>query len=88
MYNSQEKFKIESNMQILTVGEVLAFELDKSVTNDVESGYQDVESPERHQSKPDRIYLIDGQLNLLRYEVVGKECKKISEVSLSTYSNI
>ena len=47
-------------MNILTIGEILAFEMDSSITNDVESGYHDEDSHEKQQSKLDRIFIIDG----------------------------
>ena len=45
-------------------GEILALELDPLNTNDVESYYHDNEAKDEWYDKFDRIYLIDGRLNL------------------------
>ena len=45
-------------------GEILALELDPLNTNDVESYYHDDETDDLWYDKFDRIYVIDGRLNL------------------------
>ena len=54
-------------------GEILALELDPLNTNDVESYYHDNELKDEWYDKFDRIYLIDGRLNLFQLSL-EREC--------------
>ena len=73
---------------VCVVREIHAFDIDSSMTNDVESFQHDNETPEKRKGKLDKIFLIDEQLNLIKYEVGDQACKKISEVSLIKFDNI
>ena len=73
---------------ICVVREIHAFDIDSSMTNDVESFQHDDEKPEKRKGKLDNIFLIDEQLNLIKYEVGDQVCKKLSEVSLQKFDNI
>ena len=73
---------------VCTAKDFHAFEMDSSVTNDVEQFYHDNDTPEKRKGKLDRIFLIDEQLNLIKYEVGDQVSKKILEVSLLKFDNI
>lgn len=68
-------------------GEILAFEMDSSITNDVESFYHDNSNLEEWQDKFDRIYLIDGRLNLFKFQI-ERECNTLDKVLLTKFSNV
>ena len=57
-------------------GEILALELDPLNTNDVESYYHDNELKDEWYDKFDRIYLIDGRLNLFQLSL-ERECRTL-----------
>ena len=57
-------------------GEILALELDPLNSNDVESYYHDNEAKDEWYDKFDRIYLIDGRLNLFQLSL-ERECKTL-----------
>ena len=73
---------------VCSTGEIFVFEMDSSITNDVESVYHDYDTPHERKGKLDRIFLIDGYLNLIKYEMGDQVCKKLSEVSLKKFDNI
>ena len=68
-------------------GEILAFELDPLNTNDVESYYHDNKLLDEWQDKLDRIYLIDGRLNLFKLEL-QREPRTLMTTSLMRLMNV
>lgn len=88
-YNIEcSSFKIMSKKPIFTAREIIAFEVDSSLTNDVESFSEDNEDPLKRTGKMDRINLINGLINLLKYEIGNDRFKKISEFPLTKFKNI
>ena len=65
-------FKNEPISAAIT-GEILAFEMDPLNTNDIESHYHDNDNLEEWEDKIDRIFLIDGRLNLFKFQI-EREC--------------
>ena len=57
-------------------GEILALETDPLNTNDVESYYHDNEARDEWHDKFDKIYLIDGRLNLFHI-AMERECRTL-----------
>ena len=58
-------------------GEILAFEMDPLNTNDIESHHHDNDNLEEWEDKQDRIFLIDGRLNLFKFQI-ERECRVLS----------
>ena len=62
---------------VCTAGEIYAFDMDSSTTNDVEQFQHDNDTPEKRKGKLDRIFLIDKSMNLIKYEVGDQVCRKV-----------
>ena len=68
-------------------GEILALELDVLNSNDVESYYHDNDNLDEWKDKLDRIFIIDGRLNLFKI-VLEREVKVLTTVSLNKFKTI
>ena len=68
-------------------GEILAFEMDPLNTNDIESHYHDNDNFDEWEDKDDRIFLIDGRLNLFKLKI-ERECRVLDQCNLTKFKNI
>ena len=68
-------------------GEILALELDPLNTNDVESYYHDNDTADVWHDKFDRIYLIDGRLNLFKISL-ERESRLLKKINLTQFKNV
>ena len=87
---SVEKGKLvylDESIPAAYTGEILAFELDPIHTNCVESLYHDNTKLDEWQDKLDRIFLIDGRLNLFKLEL-QREPVTLSQLSLTKISSV
>lgn len=84
--NKLLKYSVEAIPAAYT-GEIIAFELDPLNTNDVESYYHDNTTLDEWQDKIDRIYLIDGRLNLFKLEL-QREPKTLSATNLTKIQSV
>ena len=85
---SKKKLKFDKyTIPAAYTGEILAFELDPLHTNDVESYFHDNTALDEGQEKIDRIYLIDGRLNLFKLEL-QKVPRTISQTNLAKIQNV
>ena len=70
-------------------GEILALELDPLNSNDIDSRQLYEASANKEKGKDDRLYLIDGQLNLFKLVIEEREGSKVlSKKTLTVHSNI
>ena len=58
------------------------------VTTDCRKIIHNHENPEERKGKRDQIYLIDGELNLRKYEVIEGGCNLLFEEPLTKFSKI
>ena len=84
--DKQLRYSVEAIPAAYT-GEIIAFELDPLNTNDVESYYHDNTTLDEWQDKIDRIYLIDGRLNLFKLEL-QREPKTLSAINLTKIQSV
>ena len=89
-YLDLEKCKITYKNEAISAaitGEILAFEMDPLNTNDIESHYHDNDNLEEWEDKIDRIFLIDGRLNLFKFQI-ERECRVLEQCNLFKFKNI
>ena len=68
-------------------GEILALELDPLNSNDIESYYHDNDSLDEWLDKLDRIWIIDGRLNLFKL-CLEREVRTIKQVPLLKFKSV